>query len=610
LAGRKEDQLLLPYQKKLSRSLRYQDKKHITGSEKFMKDLYRYLNRIRYGHEEFLEKILDIIEPLALEPTPNRLSHDFQVTKGKIVLRKGRLSEKPPIVILKGLEEANQWGFFLGSEFIWEARKIIDTQGKRLVVSPEARELFLNLILEPKNPKITRLALEIGLVTLFIPEFKKIRNLVESGFYHVETVDLHSLRTLEMVNGISKGAYDEKWPMLKETFSELEHPDQLFLAALLHDIGKGHGEDHSERGAALTPKILKRLGIEGVALKVIPFMVRHHQLLTHISQHRDLGDEKTSVQVAQIIQDKDILQMLFLVTVADSLATGPMARSDWKIMLLVELFLKVRRILERGVLASQDATNRIEAKKRLITDRMSQHFLKRDILQLINQIPSRYFLNTNSEDIVRHFHLALTIGDKKLSWKLQKLSNAPVTRMILCTYDKPGLFGKIVGVLTLNNIIVLSVRIFTLRNGLAFDLYEVTNPKDPLREAEMWDKIQKELGLALEDQMPLDELIRKKGRGMLASGKYRIPQAKNVQINNEVSDFFSIIEFSSETKMGLLYELAKVVFSKNLDIRFAIFNSDEEKMTGDFYVRDSFGQKILEEDKIDEIEQAILGVMG
>ncbi len=612
LAGRKEDKLLLSHQNKLSRSLGYIDGPYITGTDKFMRGLYLHLNRIRYGYEEFLTKALDIIAPLPRnsEPVEDGLPREFKVTKGNIVLKEGRLSEKDPLIILKALCEANQRGLFLGSGLIWEARKIISTEGKKRFRTPEARDLFLEIIFNPKSPKIIRLALEIGLITLYVPEFKRIRNLAESGYYHVETIDLHSLRTLEIVNGISKGTYDEKWPLLREVFKELENAHWLFLAALLHDIGKGYGEDHSRKGASLIPKVLNRFGIEGKAVKVIPFLVKEHLLLAHISQRRDLGDEKTSVQVAQIIQDKDLLQMLFLLTVADSFATGPIARSDWRIMLLTELFVKVRRIIVGGVLASPDATKKIEANKRLLIDRLEPHFPKDEIINLIEQLSFRYFLNTTLEDMAGHFRLALTMDQKKHLWKLQKLTNAPVTRVIQCVYDKPGLFSKMVGVFTLNNIKVLSANIFTLKNGLAFDVYDVTNPPDPYREDETWDKIHRELGLAMEDKLQLRKLLlNKKGKMMLYSAGYQIPIPKKVEINNEISDFFTFIEVNTGVKVGLLYELTEQIFSMGLDIRFAKFNRDKEKMTGVFYVRDSSGQKIQREDELEGIRQGILSVL-
>lgn len=609
LTGRREDRLMLPYQEGLSRRLGYERGPNFSGPEGLLSDLYLHLNRIRYRREEFQAKVLDMIDPLPVEPTLHQLPSEFQVIKGNIVLKEGALSEKDPILILEALKEANQRGLFLGSGFIWEALKIIGRERKRLVNSHMAKRLFLGLILEPKNPRIIRLALELGLVSLFIPEFRRIRNLAQFGFYHVKTVDLHSLKTLEVLYRISKGSYDKRWPLFREIFIKLKHPEALFLAALLHDLGKGYGKDHSRKGSELAPTILKRLDIDGEALSIIPFLITQHLLLINVSQGRDLGDEKTSIQVAQTVLDIELLNMLLLLTVADSFSTGPLARTDWKIMLLIELFLKVRRILERGRLASLDATETVRGKKASITELLAADFPESEILGLIDQISSRYFLNTSLEDMVDHFRMALGLEQNRHAWKIQRQTDAPVTRVIQCTYDQPGLFSKMVGIFTLNNMKILSANIFTLRNGLAFDIYEVTNPPDPYREAEIWDKTLKDLALAMEGKLPLDTLIGEKGRGMPYAEGYRRPVTRHVEMNNEDSDFFTVIEVMSETRVGLPYALAKEIFSQGLNIRFARVNSDDERMRGVFYVRTNDGQKVHDEGRIGKIRQAILDVI-
>ena len=608
LANRKEDRLLLACQKKISQDLGYKDGPYIEGPEKLMRDLYLHMNRIRYGHDEFKVKALDLIHPLPPELVQDQITPEFQVIKGNVVLKEGALSEKDPSVILRALKEANQRGLFLGSGFIWESKGIIAKKGKDLLKSLGARELFLKILLEPENPKIIRLMLEMGLLTLFIPEFKRIRNLAEFGFYHVRTVDLHSLKALDVLYRISRGAYDEQWPLFKNVFRDLEHPDWLFLATLLHDIGKGHGKDHSKKGAELIPGILNRFGIGKKAMEVVSFLIAQHLFLVNISQHRDLGDEKTSVQAAQLIQDKDVLRMSFLLSVADSFSTGPMVRNEWKTMLLTELFIKVMRILNRGTLASRDATNEIAIKKRTLIEILTPRFSEKEILEMIDQVSSRYFLRNTLEDMSLHFPMALALGDNRHSWHLQKLPNAPVTRVIQCTYDKPGLFSKMAGVFALHNMKILSANIFTLKNGLAFDIYEVTNPLDPLREAESWDKAHRDLGLALEDRIPLDELIREKGSTVYPYG-YRSPMAKKVKIDNGISDFFTVIEITSGTRIDLIYDLANKMFSLELDIRFARINSDDEKITGAFYVRDLAGQKIYEDEQIERIRDEMLGAL-
>ncbi|MBT3256746.1 MAG: [protein-PII] uridylyltransferase [Deltaproteobacteria bacterium] len=608
LARRKEDSLRLPYQDQISKILGYEDKPRISGPEKLMRDVYLHLNRIRYRHEEFQVKMLDMIDPSPMESAQKDLPSEFAVLKGHIVLGEGVLSEMDPLVILRGLKEANERGLFLGSGFIWEGKKIISRKRKLLSRSDPGKALFLDLILKPQNPEIIRLALEIGLIGLFIPEFKKIRNLPQFGFYHVMTVDLHSLRTLDVINDITKGGYDEKWPVFKAVFEEIEFPDRLFLAALLHDIGKGYGEDHCIRGPQMIPKILSRLGFEKASVRAVSSLVRYHLLMPRVAQRRDLRDEKTCVQVAQAIQDRQLLKMLFLLSVADSFATGPMARSDWKIMLLAELFHKVQRILERGILATPDATQEIERKRVRIREMMLQDFEKKAVNHLIDQASSRYILNTSLQDMVAHFSLALNLGDRKHVWKLAKRKSASVTRIIQVTYDKPGLFSKMAGVLALNNMDILSASIFTLKNGLAFDTYEVTNPPDVYHETENWAKTQQDLRNALDERLSLDRLIKEKRDAKLPA-PYGPQVRKKIVVNNEDSDFFTLIEIRSSARLGRLYDLACVIFSMDLDIRTAKVNSDGEKMTGVFYVRDSGGEKIYEPDVIEEARGRLMAVL-
>jgi [protein-PII] uridylyltransferase len=605
--GRREDRLMLPLQPKVAKNLGFKNGAYNTGPEKFMRDLHGHLNRIRYRSEEFHGKAMELIDPRPEEPSPEQISSEFQAVKGNLVLKGEGLS---PLLVLKALNEANQRGLSLGSGLIWEAGKTIEEQGKSLLDLPEAKSLFLEFLYHPSDPKILRLALELGLITLFIPEFKKIRNLAQFTYYHSETVDLHSLKTLEIIHHIARGAYVDRWPLFRQVYAELKNPEWLFLVGLLHDIGKGYRGEHSARGAEIIPRILKRLGVDENAVAVIPFLIQHHLLLANVSQRRDLNDEKTAVQVAQVVGDLETLKLLFLLTVADSLATGPMAGSDWKIMLLIELFFKVRRILQSGTLVSPDATRAVDENKAALSRSLVGAFSATEITELMDQVSPRYFLNVPLEDMVEHFRMALGMEEHELSWTLKKVKHAPVTRVILCTRDRPGLFSKMVGVFTLHNINVLSGNIFTLKNGLAFDLYDVTNPLDPLREEEMWSKMLQDGRQAIEDKLPLDELISRKAE-MSTFEEIHSPYypVERIRVDNEGSDFFTILEVGGGIRTGLLYELAKKIFSLGLDIRFAKVNSDKEKMTGVFYVRDASGQKIYEDSVLEKVRREILEVL-
>jgi len=200
------------------------------------------------------------------------------------------------------------------------------------------------------------------------------------------------------------------------------------------------------------------------------------------------------------------------------------------------------------------------------------------------------------------------LREQRLAWTLQKLKSAPVTRVLLCTYDRPGLFSKMVGVFTLNNVDVLSGNIFTLKNGLALDIYEVTNPLDPLREKEMWGKIHRNVMEAIEGRLPLDLLIDRKDKAGAPAEQSR-SDPNRVRMDNEASDFFTLIEINGGGRAGLLYDLAKEIFSQGLDIRFARFSRHKDRTGGVFYVRDSSGQKVSGPEETEQIKQGILSVI-
>jgi [protein-PII] uridylyltransferase len=165
-----------------------------------------------------------------------------------------------------------------------------------------------------------------------------------------------------------------------------------------------------------------------------------------------------------------------------------------------------------------------------------------------------------------------------------------------------------VGIFTSSNVQVLSASIATLKNGLAFDIYRVTNPVDPLREKEVWAKIRDEAEKAVAEGDEFDadledRLIRRVG---LPEG--RKAWIRTVRIDNDATDFFTCIEVYALHRRGFLYLLAKRLFALDLNIRFAKVHSDKEKITGIFHVRDNRGQRIQDEERIGVIRESILSL--
>ncbi|NJL60493.1 MAG: HD domain-containing protein [Desulfobacteraceae bacterium] len=175
--------------------------------------------------------------------------------------------------------------------------------------------------------------LNTGFLTQFIPQFEMIRNRIQYDEYHVYPVDRHSLRTVKTIKKFAQNHTQD--PLCAKLYQELSDKRLLLWAALLHDIGKGEtGGGHSEKGAKIAREILEEKDYSEGQIETVAFLIQEHLLLIKTATRRDIQDEETAVFCARKIGDVECLKMLYLLTVADSLCTGPKAWNDWTAALL------------------------------------------------------------------------------------------------------------------------------------------------------------------------------------------------------------------------------------------------------------------------------------
>src|SRR3990167_6670812 len=175
-----------------------------------------------------------------------------------------------------------------------------------------------------------------GFLGKYLPEFGHVTRLMQHDFYHRYTTDEHTLRAIERLDEIWRRppAGLERWRDLTYHISD---PAPLYIALLLHDVGKGLGGGHSEKGAQRALAICERLGLPARGVAQVELLVRHHLLLSHLSQRRDLSDRRVAQRAAEVIGDLETLSMLCLLTYADTAAVSPDTWTEWKNSLLWEL---------------------------------------------------------------------------------------------------------------------------------------------------------------------------------------------------------------------------------------------------------------------------------
>ena len=301
--------------------------------------------------------------------------------------------------------------------------------------------------------------------------------------------------------------------------------------------------------------------------------------------------------------------MLYLLTVADSKATGPKAWNDWIASLLTELFFKVYHILKKGELATPVAVDIFEKKRKEILQESLSIPLE-DLESLFEQMSPRYLLYTPVKDILRHIELYQRLASAPVVLETQILPRTDYRTVTVCAHDRPGLFSKISGVFTLNNLDILDAQIYTWRNRIALDIFKVKAPPDTLFEDETWTRVRKNLHSALSGELDLGLVLDEKLQTyQSAAVKSTASRPDKIIVDNSGSDFFTIVEVYTYDFPGLLYRITDALFRCNLDVWVAKIATKVDQVLDIFYVRDLDGQKVTDPYQVEAIKATISQVL-
>jgi [protein-PII] uridylyltransferase len=607
LSGRRNDRLNFEYQEKIARILGFQDRKDVMAVENFLGRLHACMSSVKDIHRAFVTTHV-----------PKKFSHKkgFQapdISKGLHVDQNEMNFDSAtaifstPFLLMKIFEQSSLLDCPLSMEARRLVREFLYLVDDAFRASHEAVQGFFKIIGGENIDSLNQM-FKTGFLDAFIPEFGRIRDRVQFDAYHTFPVGRHSLEAVKQLKNLP----NEREIILMDVFSDLPDPEPLFLAALFHDIGKA-SKDHSRKGVNITRNILERFGYEKDRAEEILFLIRHHLLLAETATRRDLNDEKVIVQCARTIRDVERLNMLYLLTWADSRATGPKAWNEWTANLVQELFFKTLHILEKGELATPGASLKVSKTKaqvrREIEDRMSAG----DLNELFDVMSPRYLLNTSPGDIVLHLAMVKSFKEQlsihqasAFSIKAREDESAGCWELTFLAKDRPGLFSDLAGALALNNINILSAQIYTWRDGIAVDIFKVTHPLDAINPDETWERVKRDLGNTFTGKLSLEYRLGQKAAPSILSDVKKPAHPPQIVVNNETSDFFTLIEVFADDRVGLLYLITRCLFDLRLDICISKIATKGDQVADVFYVHDLEGQKIEDKAQISEIERALI----
>ena len=611
LNGRKYDQLHFENQLRLARALGYKKVNGQQPVERFLGDLHGQMEFIKQQHLMFLFE-------QGYEKRSRRFKRRAKVTKiegieivkDTLNFESTRLVSEAPLLLLQIFEESARLRLPLGAE----ARRIVREFGhlcdEELRSSRAAVRSFEKVLLSPAPTfNVLNALLHTGLLERFIPEFHSVVNCIQYDEYHIYPVDRHLLRTVKTLKKFADAAENMDDDVACQIYAEVKQRKLLLWAALLHDIGKGQpGGNHSEKGEALVPGILAEKGYRPADIETVAFLVREHLLLAKTAARRDINDEETALYCARRINDVDRLKMLYLLTVADSIATGPKAWNSWTAALLKDLFLKVLNVLEKGELASREAVANVTRKREALIAHTPKS-RKKELEALFDVLSPRYLLNVPPEVIQEHIRIYRELGDAPFVWEIEPSMTSDTRIVTLCARDQPGLFSRIAGVFTLNGINILDAQVFTWRNNVALDIFKVQPPPDPIFESDKWERTHHHLCQALAGKLELSSRLQSRMKGYRPSRPAAMDRPQRIEIDNHTSSFFTIVEVFAEDFPGLLFSITDALFRCQLDVWVAKIATNVDQVVDVFYVRDFDGQKVDDPDQVARIKTTIQAVL-
>ncbi|MBC8431738.1 MAG: [protein-PII] uridylyltransferase [Desulfobacterales bacterium] len=613
LTGRRCDRLHFEYQVQLAAALGFEPENGQQPVERFLGELHGHMEFIKQQHQMFLyelgytpklkrrKKVVKSSSVSALEVTDdgmlNFVSPEKIIDTPDLLIRVFEESVRLQIPLSIEAKRLVKEFSYLVDHVFWSAAENIKSFERILTASPPT----FNVLDEMLNT---------GILVKFIPEYKNIENRIQYNRYHLYPVDRHSLRTIQTLKtfGTAEGAAQDS--LGADLYKELKNRRLLFWAALFHDIGKGTpGESHSISGAKIVRKALTNRGFKEKDVATVTFLVLEHLRLVKTATRRDLHDEQTAIHCARIIGDIKLLKLLYLLTVADSMATGPLAWNDWTATLLKDLFFKVFNILEKGELATHQAMEVVASKKTKVLESTSDPEARQNLETLYNFMSPRYLLYMPANHILEHIHLYNKLGAAEFIWKVTPTPDSNTRTVTVCAQDRPGLFSKISGIFTLNNLNILGAQAFTWRNNIALDIFEVTPPPDQLFETERWSRAEGHLQDALAGRLDLAQALKEKMTAYRTSDRSTSQRPHRVVVDNESSSFFTIVEVFAYDFPGLLYSITDALFRCRLDVWVSKIATNVDQVVDVFYVRDFDGQKIDIPEQVAAVKDAIEDVL-
>ena len=607
IAGRATDQLTFDLQVEVAAAMGYTDHGGRRGVEHFMQDYFRYATHVGELTRIFLtalEANHTKSEPMLVRLLTRRkqAKPPYAIKQNRLTIadQKAFLSDK--LNMLRIFEEALRTGTLLHPDAMRFLASNLDLIDDEMRADKEAGRLFIGLLLKHGNPERgLRRMNELGVLSAFIPEFAPIVAMMQFNMYHHYTVDEHTIQVISNLAQIERKELKESLPVVSGILERGVNRKVLYVALLLHDIGKGRDEDHSVLGAQIARKVAPRLGLSKKESETVEWLIRYHLLMSDVAQKRDIAEPRTVRGFANAVKSVERLDLLTALTVCDIRGVGPNTWNNWKAVLIRNLYKATKSALQTGLEDLNRETQEAEAKRSLRT--ALSDWSAKDLKTEIGRHYGPYWQGLPLSAQTIFAKLLHDIKDNEIRIDLMLDEDRDATRACFAMVDHPGLFSRMTGALALVGANIVDARTYTSKDGYATAVFWVQdNDGNPYEEVRL-PRLRQMIVRTLKGEVVARDALKDKDKIKKRERAFRVPT--NISFDNDGSEIYTIIEVDTRDRPGLLFDLTRTLANNSVYIASAVIATYGEQAVDTFYVKDIVGLKFYSEAKRSSLERKL-----
>ena len=607
LAKRREDRLLFDYQNQLAEEFGFTKGEHNLAIEQFMQQYYRTIMELERLNEMLLQIFREEILLTDTQKKVTPINERFVLRNKYIEVRHPDVfKQHPPALVELFLQiSINEQCEGVTASTIRLVREHLYLIDEAFRSNKEVNRLFMQLMSAPNGlTHQMRRMNSYGFLAAYIPAFGKITGRMQYDLFHAYTVDQHTIFVIRNLRRFALEKHEDEFPFCNLVFSKLENPCLLYLAALFHDIAKGRGGDHSVTGADEATQFCLQHNLNRKEIRIVSQLVRDHLLMSVTAQRKDISDPDVVREFARKLGSMNMLNYLYLLTVADIRSTNPNLWNNWKDALLKQLYHSAKQVIRRGIDNAPDIENIIQENRDAAFEVMADLPYSLDqINALCDQLPGDYFLRHHPLEIEWHVKTILGNPGKQTLVNIRQAKYTKTTKVFVYSDEFPYVFSQVTGTLGALGLSILNAEIFSTKDNKVMDTFIIQDQHNQaITDTATIKLIEESLVEALKSRTIYQGKSTRRTPRLLKA----FDHPTEIHFEQDTLNNRTIMEISARDMPGLLSVIANVIASLEINISHAKISTLGEKINDIFYLTAPDGKHISDQSLLDRLKTNII----